>query len=601
MHNSNVAMRLMAISLSIGLALGMVAGLHGWVQHASAATPEPISGSDRYSAGDVAGVASDAIACLQIGSESSGPTVGVVRLNWEGQAERARLVIRVAGAEAAHSLKINGRRVAHIPVYAEGSTCDDGRYVYVDIPVDAVVQGDNAIELTNDSMPEDSWTASHIRLEVRGALNTQSPDRPGALATTQAVSEIITFVNSYDGSMQEAIVQRPAGYSNSGSPRPLLVALHGRTGVMEQPLNDFGVTAEARGWLLASPQMHGRWPPPGYNCSPSCQWYDIPPSPPGSFAYASLESQYDVIGTVKYMVQNYNVKLDQIYLVGYSMGGQIATVVAAKYPHLFAAMHDGKGPTDFAQWHGETSDFQFQLTMERECYTGSLSSPTPQPPNSNSFCYQRRSGLNFASNLIHVPISITHHISDTTVPISHSTRLRDAINSFGPDQPASVQVDTQSTGCGPNFHSCNPNPNDVLNFLALYTVNSLPQRILAITDESKSYYWLNLQQTGPQHWSDVRATYYPATTTVVATISDTQPMTLGVNLGMTPIVDVSGVSQPGLGLSATQYRITVGNSAPYTQSYSSGYLNVNVPAGQPVVVTISPGYAVYLPVVVKNP
>jgi len=324
--------------------------------------------------------------------------------------------------------------------------------------------------------------------------------------------------------------------------------------------NTIGEAIGNKGWLLATPQLHGSWTG------------DPQPDPPGKYAYASLESQYDIIGTMNYMLDHYNVITDRIYLVGYSMGGQIATVTAAKFPHVFAAIFDNKGPTNMAQWYGEQWE---QDWMKRECHIGGV----PQDPTHNPFCYQRRSGVSFASNYVHMPISITHSVSDTLVPIHHSRDLRDAINSYGPDRLASVYEDiVVGPTCPPSYHCYEPDPMAVLNFLEQFTLNNNPAHINITTDESKSYHWLNIAQTNGDHWSQVQVAYYPITATVTALISDTAPLTLAFNLGSTALTyeRISDeLKQPGMGLPATTYLVKGGGNN-YLHNYESGYLTTTL-------------------------
>ena len=279
------------------------------------------------------------------------------RLNWSGKAERARLILTVSGAEAAHSIKVNGRRVGSVPVYQDGQPCHGGEVFYIDVPLAAVAQGPNRIEITNDAQSGDSWTAAQVRLEVLGNLPL-APLRPASVSASTAFTFVATFINPYDGTSQEAIVQIPAGY-NPASPTPLVIFVHGRSGAMEDGATVLGAAADARGWLLASAQLHGSWT--GTITNPI-------PNPPGKYAYASLESQYDVVGTVGYMRAHYNVNLDRIYLVGYSMGGQIAAVTIAKFPHLFAAVFDNKGPSDMVRWYPENTRLSSGLDGARVSY-----------------------------------------------------------------------------------------------------------------------------------------------------------------------------------------------------------------------------------------
>jgi len=561
-QNSNGKVcQIAALCFSLALGLGLLILSLRLPGIAKASGPE--EGSDQEN-GPVIGLASNALECLAVGNDLPYDTLGVVRLTWQGQAERARLILSVSGAEAPHTIKLNGQPVAQAPIYPDGQPCRNGESFYLDVPPDVLVQGDNLIEITNDALPDDSWTAAQVRLEVLGhfaVLPTGDLESTGdisaaSVAATAVTSYTATFTNPYDGSDQETRVVIPDSY-DSNTPVPLVIYIHGRSSDMYEGENTLGEATGDKGWLLASPQLHGSWP--------------SAPSPPGKYAYASLESQYDIIGTVNYMLDQYSVITDQIYLVGYSMGGQVDTVTAAKFPHVFAAVFDNKGPTDMGQWYYEQWE---KLWMERECHFDGV----PQDPTENPFCYQRRSGINFARNYTHIPISMTHSVSDTLVPIHHSRDLRDAINSYGPDHPASVYEDTiVGPTCGEPYHCYKPDPMAVLNFLEPFTLNSNPAYIHIATDESKSYHWLNVAQTGGDHWSQVEVVYYPISATVTATISDSQPLTLGFNLGSTPIIDI--IEQPGMGLPATTYLVQ-GEGNNDLHDYTSGYLTTTLVPGQ---------------------
>jgi len=535
-------------------------------------------------------VLSDAVECLEVKPGQRQPAGGVVRLHWLGEAQGARLWLTVAGTEAEHTIRVNGQAIGRAPIFRGVAACGaEGLSTSLEVPTGLLVQGDNLIEITSDALPGDAWSAAAVRLQVLGDVRLE---RPGPTAESSAAGVLaqtldVYFTNLYDSSIQTATVQIPDGY-NPNTPVPLMVFAHGRYGSRMDGITVFSATANARGWLLASPEMHGRWRPE--------------PNPPGAFAYASLESQYDVVGTVRYMLANYAVKRDQIYLVGYSMGGQVASVTGAKYPDVFAALFIHKAPSDMAQWYSEqvayygSPDVEQVLAMRRECYVGSF---TPADPLTNPFCYQRRSGLSFARNLIHTPISLTHSLSDTLVPITHSRRLRDTVNSFGPDQP--VLLAENSFGNPPNYHNYDPNPVNVLDALQPHLLNNTPQHLSITVDESKSFYWLNIRQAGTERWTEVQATYDPATLTVQALVSDSQPLELGFNLGMTPITNLVGLSQPGLGLSASRYRVLLTGNLPYLQAYAGGYFTVTVSTPGQNWVTITADYPVYLPLISRRP
>jgi dienelactone hydrolase len=562
---------MLALCLSLTLGLGLlILGLN--LPHiASAAEPKDAPGQE---SGPTIGLVSSAVACLAVGDDLPGQPSGVVRLDWQGQAEQARLILSVAGSEAAHTIKVNGQPAARVPVNPGGQPCAAEEYFYLDVAPDLLVQGDNLIEITNDAQADDSWTAAQVRLVVFGHLDAADSSQVGpAEVSIAATTYVLTFTNPYDATSQEFMAQIPDGYA-PGNPVPLLIFVHGRSSSMVEGINAFGNATNARGWLLASPELHG-------------SWTGVPqPDPPGIYAYASLESQYDVVGAMNYMLDHYNVITSQIYLVGYSMGGQIATVTIAKFPHVFAAVFDNKGPTNMAQWYDE----QWEKTwMERECNIAGVL----QDPTGNPFCYQRRSSVNFASNYIHIPISITHSVSDTLVPIHHSRDLRDAINHHDPDQLASVYEDTivgPTCDDGGRYHCYEPNPPmAVLNFLEQYTLNNNPSHVNFTTDESKSYHWLNVVQTGGDHWSQVEVTYYPISSTVTAVISDTEPLTVAFNLGSTNLRSTSvtdKLTQPGMGLPAATYLIN-GGSNYRLENYTADYLTTTLTTTGQFSLTIS--------------
>lgn len=570
------------------------------------------AGPDNEPAAGVIGVASDALRCLAVGPGAPAPAAGTVNLTWQGQAQSARLIVQVAGSEAGHTIKVNGQPVAQVPLHPEGRPCsagEDSEAYYLDVPVDVLVQGDNTVEITHDALAGDSWTAAYVRLEVQGNLIVNVPGSPGQVGpadvSTLAVPFTINFTNSYDGSSQQARVQIPDSY-NSSVPTPLLIAVHPRSSTMFFGENEFGAAANTSVWLLGSPELHGSWPA------------DDPTQPPtpGAYSYASLEGQYDIVTVVKYMIQNYNVDPDRIYIVGYSMGAQMATLMAAKYPDLFAALFDNKGPTDWVDWYNESKVLSGQGFhtdwMERECHISGVR----KTPTQNPFCYQRRSSLNYASNYVRklnfasiysrVPISMTHSVSDQLVQIHHSRDLRDAINSYNPAPLVSLFEENSGNpaidGGAPYFHDYEPDPLAVLNFLGPFSLDNNPTYLDITSDESKSFYWLRIAKSSAEQFSHVEVTM--SCRNITAKISDTTTTQLGFNLGITPITDI--IAQPGLGLPAGQYVVNGGGNNNQTVNYTSGYLNVNVSsATTPYTVTISKvsgdlASCIYLPVVTKN-
>ncbi len=518
---------------------------------------------------EITTVTSPPVSCLTV--DGSGSTETQVELAWRGTAMRARLSLNVAENEAPHEVYVNGQPVGPLPVAMEGYGCR-GEAFYLDVPVDALVSGTNSVTFTSDGQPGDQWIASGVRLAVTGQV---APADDGVrAAASMATVETINFTNSYDGTLQQARVQVPDAYD--GSPTPVVIMLHGRGGSMEA-FEDFGyhTVVNERGWFFASPELHGRWPDP-----------PEPPDLKGKFHHASLESQADVLGTLQYLLDNYNIDTSRIYLYGSSLGGQLALLTAAKYPDIFAAVFANKPPTDWPLWYRQSQsprgqgNQSSQLTrMREECYEVISGANTPRSPDENFFCYIRRSPLPYASNLLHTPVQLAHSQDDLLVPIVHSTWMQDAINALSPDREVELDDETPTNaGCPPsgaqpqNFHCYEPEAVDILDFLGDFTLNQTPDAIDIVTDQDNAYYWLNVDRSDGEYLSEIDVALDQESDSVTVEISDTETLMLGFNLGTGAIDDV--VSQPGMGLPAATYLVREQNQPDELVDYTAGYLNV---------------------------
>ena len=104
-------------------------------------------------------VTSAVVECLAV--SGAGPSEATLSLAWRGEASSARLMLSLAGAEAAHSITLNGQAVAQVPVaepddeFAAEATgddapCDTGEAFYFDVPLAALANGDNRLALSSD-------------------------------------------------------------------------------------------------------------------------------------------------------------------------------------------------------------------------------------------------------------------------------------------------------------------------------------------------------------------------------------------------------------------------------------------------------------------
>lgn len=166
----------------------------------------------------------------------------------------------------------------------------------------------------------------------------------------------------------EAIEYRlPSTYDGQGAPHPLLVAMHGFGNSKSSCANQSTLDeeAEARGWIYMAPtglddQLFG---------SPICQQH--------------------IEVAIQYMLDNFNVDPDRIYMVGFSMGGGIALNFAARHRDPAGIMIAGVGSVsaglDWTHTYN-ASPSDLKAWMENPYNFGG--SPTGQP-----FRYQQASVL----------------------------------------------------------------------------------------------------------------------------------------------------------------------------------------------------------------
>ena len=125
----------------------------------------------------------------------------------------------------------------------------------------------------------------------------------------------------YTGRLQPYAMNVPAAYAASTAAFPLIVYLHGFTGLPEEPFhNPVGLTemAEAKGYLFAA--ALGR----------------------GDYFYKG-EGDLDVMEVMADVQKNYRVDPERIYLMGHSMGGYGSNSVGLRHPDLFAAIAPAQG------------------------------------------------------------------------------------------------------------------------------------------------------------------------------------------------------------------------------------------------------------------
>lgn len=443
-------------------------------------------------------VSSTATDCLWIGDAYGTPNnVGVMFIVWSGTVTSAKLVGDEFNVGARNDILVNDVVIGQSIIdgsATNGTYCVPNPGATKEWAIDPalVQQGVNQVKLTTSLRPNgqyDEWGMKNVRLVLEG----------DNLVATQIVD--FTFPSSYDHTTQPAALQIPTSYQAS-QPTPLLISVHGWGDNRWPALMDYADAANAAGWLLAAPDMHGQ--------------RNSYPRPPYDHPLASVESQRDILDTLQWVRARYNVDPTRIYLAGVSMGGQIAAVTAAKNPGLFAAVVDDRGPTDLHAWYSETEEWR-QMLISQE-----LGGP---PDDATYFDYERRSPLWFARNLIYTPLRIYHATEDTTVLPHHSQDLLDAIRAWRADAPVSLVT-------FPGNHST-PIPGGraaVVQWLSGFTRAAPPSTLDMITDTSTTLWWVEVDQQGPTpRWTTVRGVASPDQS-IVLNLYDPQGLAVGIDL-----------------------------------------------------------------------
>jgi photosystem II stability/assembly factor-like uncharacterized protein/poly(3-hydroxybutyrate) depolymerase len=359
-----------------------------------------------------------------------------------------------------------------------------------------------------------------------------SQAEPAASSTISDVTVPSTYYLNWTGYGNEGTrvqIQVPSSY-DPAVPTPLVIALHGYNTTRASSIADYGVAAEAKGWLLAAPEMHGE-----VNNAPN-----VGKQPMGSRA-----SQWDVMDTLTYMQANYNVDASRVYLVGYDIGGVTAAITAAKWPQVFAGVALDSGPANLINWEYDTRPGQvtanatLNTAMLEEAGAYQLTTHAliaARRPYRYHFEYERRSPTEFDLNFKHMPLLLLHPDGDTTIQPDHARFLYQRVLDKGPDH-LELKLYPGNHGTRlPDF------ANYTLTWLGQYQRQSgeAPQHNAFARDESGRNFWMGVQLSSDAvsvdastyamrteaHWTQIRdATYDSAGDTIAADAENIEPLT----------------------------------------------------------------------------
>lgn len=257
-----------------------------------------------------------------------------------------------------------------------------------------------------------------------GVVDLASLDRPpDALATWQEAAPAVQDVritSSADGSAQPALYLAPDGDGD----RPLLVVLHSWSARYVQGFGaPYAAWADQEGWAMVAPDFRGS--------------FDRPEATGSDLAVA------DVLDAVAYAVEQGGVDEDRVFLVGFSGGGMMSLLVAARHPDRFAGAVSWVPVHDLVDWYAYNREQQ-----PGSGYADEIAASCGGDPTSDDAARQdclSRSPRSYVERLREagVPVYVGHGLQDTTVPADAAVRayddLADPADRLGDEVAAAVR------------------------------------------------------------------------------------------------------------------------------------------------------------------
>jgi dienelactone hydrolase len=282
----------------------------------------------------------------------------------------------------------------------------------------------------------------------------------------------ITLNNTGSGYVEKFLLYAPVLLV--GQRAPVLVVFH-RYGVSEWDAyyyTSFFEEARRRGWFLIAPRAMSQK------------------------SFNRLEGQINVEAALGFLNSSYNVDLNRVYAVGFSMGGGLATSYAARHvdPNgmMFAALVNHTGTV--SQGDAWASEYQDEASNQLETAYGGT-------PADHPFNYQRcsvididhatglvGSGTDMGRNMTHLPIRNWMANND---PMQYLRNQTTAFDTYLNGEA----VNTTLTIVDGNVHSWSTLDETVVcDWLSQFSLQ-LPRLASTMADQDGNYFWWQVSQT----------------------------------------------------------------------------------------------------------
>ena len=194
------------------------------------------------------------------------------------------------------------------------------------------------------------------------------------------------FIRStQDGTMQPSLF-----YKAEGSNRPLLVGLHTWSFDRFNQIDNMLPYAEKYDFNLLLPEFRGNNLETNPNCTMAC---------------GSLYAKQDICDAIDYVLTNYDIDPDNIFLLGNSGGGHMSMLMAGFCPARFKAIAAFVPITDLEIWAAQNPDYRRHVLA---CTGGSGEEMAVRSP------------MTYLDTIAKANIKLFHGKYDPVVPVSHS-------------------------------------------------------------------------------------------------------------------------------------------------------------------------------------
>lgn len=200
----------------------------------------------------------------------------------------------------------------------------------------------------------------------------------------------INVKSTLDNTLQPSLFYE----SKSEKKRPLLVGLHTWSFNRYNQIDNMLPFAEKNDFNLLLPDFRGA---------------NVKGNPEGQKACGSEFACQDVMDAIEYVIENYNVDSENVFLLGASGGGMMALLLAGKHPKSFKAVGAFVPVCNLVEWqkHGYGEHIKACCGTEEEMF--------------------RRSPMNYIDGIATSNTKIFHGKHDPFVPLEQSEKLYRAI------------------------------------------------------------------------------------------------------------------------------------------------------------------------------